>query len=192
MTTTANPLPPQPDEIIVSGEGGSGVDYKPHPTGPHAAVCCDVVDLGVWTDTYPGKAPRDVRKIRIVFQTGEVREDGKRFTVGTMFTASLGEKANLRKFLVSWRGVAFTEEQLKAFSLTKLIGAPALIQIKHKDKNGKTYPEIDSVMQLPKGMERLSVTDYVRVKDRAPVAAVADPHDGFPPPIEDEDDDLPF
>lgn len=191
MTTTAHALPPQPDEIIVSGESG-GVDFKPHPTGPHAAVCCDIVDLGVWQDQYPGQAPRDVRKIRLVFQTEEVREDGKRFTVGRMFTASLGEKANLRKFIVSWRGVDFTEAELKAFNLVKLIGAPALIQVKHRVKGDKTYADIDSVMRLPKGMSKLVVEDYIRVKDREQQKPAVQPDDDFPAALVDEDDDLPF
>lgn len=192
MATATNPLPPQPDEIIVSGESG-GVDFKPHPTGPHSAVCCDIVDLGIWQDQYPGKAPRNVRKIRLVFQTEEKREDGLRFTVGRMFTASLGEKANLRKFLESWRGVPFTPEQLAGFNLVKLIGAPAMIQVKHSTRKGGTYADLDSIMQLPKGMAKLAVENYVRVKDREPEKPkAADPHDGFPPPLEDEDDDLPF
>lgn len=192
MTETTKALPPQPDEILVTGDAGGGVDFKPHPTGPHAAVCCDVVDLGIWQDQFPGKAPRDVRKIRLVFQTGETREDGQRFTVGRMFTASLGEKANLRKFLESWRGIPFTPEQLAGFNLVKLIGAPALIQVKHRQKQDKTYADIDSIMQLPKGMAKLTVDGYVRVKDREPAKpAAADPHDGYPPPL-DEDDDLPF
>lgn len=189
--THANVLPPQPDEILVSGDSG-GVEFKPHETGPFSAVCCDVVDLGIWQDTFPGKPPRDVRKIRLVFQTAETREDGKRFTVGRMFTASLGDKANLRKFLESWRGTPFTEEQLHGFNLVKLIGACALIQIKHRTKNDKTYADIDAVMQLPKGMARLTVDDYIRVKDRAPAAPVTGSHDGFAPPIEEEEDDLPF
>lgn len=182
-------LPPQPDEIVVSGEGG-GTDFKPHPIGPHAAVCCDVIDLGIWKDQFPGKAPRDVRKIRLMFQTDERREDGERFTVGRMFTASLHEKAKLRQFLESWRGIAFTEDQIRGFNLVKLIGAPALIQVKHRTKGEKTYGDIDSIMQMPKGMPKIAVEKYIRVKDRTP-AAPADPHDGFPPPIE-EDDDLPF
>jgi hypothetical protein len=192
--TTTNTLPPQPDDIVVSGESG-GVDYKPHPTGPHAAVCCDIVDLGVWQDQYPGKAPRNVRKIRLVFQTDETREDGKRFTVGRLFTASLGEKANLRKFIESWRGVSFTEEELRGFSLSKLIGAPALVQVKHRKKGEKTYADIDSVMRLPKGMEKLMVTDYVRVKDREQTPPAAPAHrdfEDFPPAILEEEDDLPF
>lgn len=189
--TNAHSIPAQPDEIIVSGENNGG-DFKPHPTGPHSAVCCDVVDLGIWQDQFPGKAPRDVRKIRLVFQTDERREDGERMTVGRMFTASLGEKANLRKFLESWRGTPFTEEQLRGFNLVKLIGAPALVQVKHRQKGEKIYADIDSVMQVPRGMQKLTVENYVRVKDRAPTPATGDPHDGYPPPIEDDDDSLPF
>lgn len=190
--THASTLPPQPDEIMVSGSA-SVADFRPHPIGPHSSVCCDVVDLGIWQDQFPGRPPRDVRKIRLVFQTDEKRDDGQRMTVGRMFSASLGEKAALRKFLESWRGIPFTPEQLAGFNLVKLIGVPALIQVKHRAKEGKTYSDIDSIMQLPRGMAKLVVENYVRVKDRTPIAPAAnDPHDGFPPPIEDEDDDLPF
>ena len=151
-----------------------------------------MVDLGIWKDQFPGRASRDVRKIRLLFQTDERREDGQRFTVGRMFTASLGEKANLRKFLESWRGVPFTEEQLRGFNMVKLIGAPALIQVKHRVKGEKTYGDIDSIMQLPKGMQKVAVENYVRVKDRAPVAPAAADANDYPPPIEDDEDQIPF
>jgi hypothetical protein len=164
--TNGTALPPQPDEILVRGDS-TGVDYAPHAAGPHAAVCCDVVDLGVWQDQFPGRPPRDVRKIRLVFQTSEIRADGQRFTVSRMFSASLNEKATLRKFLESWRGRPFTPEELSGFNLVKLIGAPALVQVKHRQKQDKTYADVDSIMQLPRGMTKLAVENYIRVKDRA-------------------------
>lgn len=190
--TNGTALPPQPDEILVRGDS-TGVDYAPHAAGPHAAVCCDVVDLGVWQDQFPGRPPRDVRKIRLVFQTSEIRADGQRFTVSRMFSASLNEKATLRKFLESWRGRPFTPEELSGFNLVKLIGAPALVQVKHRQKQDKTYADVDSIMQLPRGMTKLAVENYIRVKDRAPVTAMPTANaDDFPPPIEDEDDEMPF
>ena len=186
---TTNTLPPQSDEIIASDSGG-GKDFTPAPTGPHPAVCCDVIDLGMWESEWQGKK-KQVRKVRLAFQIPELRDDGKRYVVSRMFTLSLGDKAALRKFLQDWRGVPFTEEQLKGFNLTTLIGAPALIQVSHNNKNGdKTYANIDTVMKLPKGLPKLSVEEYVRVKDRNPEPAAANAGD-FPPPIED-DDDLPF
>ena len=53
----------------------------------------------------PGQnAPREVPKVGLVFASGE-RQDGKELTiVTTEMTLSMNEKANLRKFLESWRG----------------------------------------------------------------------------------------
>lgn len=187
MTTST--LPPQSDEIIASDNGG-GQDFAPAPTGPHPSVCCDVIDLGMWESEWKGKK-KQVRKVRVAFQIPELRDDKKRFVVSRMFTLSLSEKANLRKFLENWRGVPFTPEQLAGFNLVQLIGAPALIQVSHNKKGDKTYANIDTVMKLPRGMEKLSVTDYVRVKDREKQAAAPNDGDDFGGPIED-DDDLPF
>jgi hypothetical protein len=71
------------------------------------------------------------------------------------FTISLAEKANLRKFLESWRGQNFTKEELEGFDIDKLLGAKCLMSIKHKEPNaeGKIWPEISGVALLPKGME---------------------------------------
>jgi hypothetical protein len=68
------------------------------------------------------------------------------------FTLSMHEKASLRKFLESWRGKGFTEEEAKSFDVTKLLGAACMISILHKVKDGKTYAEISSVSAIPKGM----------------------------------------
>jgi glutamate mutase epsilon subunit len=65
------------------------------------------------------------------------------------------EKANLRKILTSWRGKAFTEEEARAFDITKLLGATCMLNIVHKPGTKdptKVYEEIASVSTLPKGL----------------------------------------
>lgn len=161
---TTNTLPPQSDEIIAADNGG-GQDFAPAPAGPHPAVCCDIIDMGMIETEWQGKK-RQTRKIRVAFQITELRDDGKRFVVSRRFTLSLSEKAALRAFLESWRGVPFTPEQLKGFNLVTLIGVPALIQVSHNKPKDRVDANIDAIMRLPKGMDKLSVVDYVRVKDR--------------------------
>jgi hypothetical protein len=70
-------------------------------------------------------------------------------------TMSLNEKANLRKTLHAWRGRDFTPEELKAFNMGKLVGAPALLNVVHEEgKNGKTYAGIFSITPLPAAMKK--------------------------------------
>ena len=53
----------------------------------------------------------------------------------------------------SWRGRDFTAEELDAFNLRNIVGAPCLMNIIHTEgKDGKTYANIAGLMRLPKGM----------------------------------------
>lgn len=165
----------------------SGTTFTPAPEGQHVAVCVDVVDLGIVETKWKEKT-KQVHKCRLVFEIAEEMENGKRFTVSRQFTASLSEKANLRKFLESWRGRAFTKEELAGFDTEQLLGAPAVIQVVHNDRGDKTYANIDTVMKLMKGLPRLAPSGaYVRVKDRTEA-----PHDDGAPPHDDDDSSLPF
>jgi hypothetical protein len=168
-----------------------GTAFKLVPAGQYNAVCVDVVDLGIVKTTWQGNE-REVHKCRIVFELDAVdRESGKRLTIGAYHTASLGEKANLRKFLEAWRGRPFTAEELKGFDTEVLIGVGALIQVVHATKGDKTYDNINSIMVPPRSMKWLEPSGaYTRVQDRPKDASGAPPADDEPPPH--GDDDLPF
>lgn len=166
-----------------------GKTFIPAPEGQHAAVCVDIIDLGMVETTWQGKQKKS-HKCRVVFEIDERTPEGQRFTVREQFTASLNEKAALRKFMESWRGRPFTEDELKGFDLEALWSAPALIQVVHKARGEKTYANISSIMKLPKGVARLEPSkDYVRVRDRTEQNGDGPPDDGAPPL---DDDDLPF
>lgn len=165
----------------------SDSNYTPAPNNVYPAVCCDVIDLGNIKSEWQGKT-REQHKIRVVFQIDLENEEKKRFIVSQQFTLSLSEKANLRKFLESWRGIAFTPDELKdGFDVEKLLGAPATIQTVQATRGDKTYANIQTIMRLVKGMPKLEVKDYVRVKDRTDGQQ---PNGEEPPPP--DDDDLPF
>ncbi len=160
--------------------------YKPAPDGSHAAVCCDVIDLG----EIAGFGGKVQHKIEIAWQIDEPRDDGKRYVVKRRYTNSLHEKATLRKDLESWRGRAFSEEELRGFDLENLLSAPALINIVHQTRDGSTYANVAGIMKLPKGMIAITITDYIRKCDQP---SNEDGHEAQPSYSgEITDDDVPF
>lgn len=163
-------------------------DFEPCPPGLHQGVCVDVVDLGLVDSTFNAKTKKQ-HMVRIVWQIGEDRADGKPFMISRRYKASLHEKASLRKDLESWRGRPFADAELDRFDLEALLGANCQLNVIHeKGQDGNSYDRVQSIVPLGKGMGKLAPRDYVRVKDR---------DDYVPPPNEPDehevtDDDIPF
>ncbi len=144
---------------------GDSKTYTPTPAGVHQAVCVDVIDKGMLPNTFkPGTSQH---KIALAWQIDEEREDGKRFLVYKRYTASLHEKATLRKDLESWRGRAFTRDEEMGFDVESIIGANCLLNIQHNVNGDKTYANVVAVMPLHKGMTKIFARDYVREADRS-------------------------
>lgn len=146
--------------IIVSSKGGGTTDYTPIPAGNYVARCYSMIDLGTHEEEILGQK-KWIRKIRLSFELPtelKTFEEGKGeqpMSISREFTPSLHEKSSLRMFLKSWRGKDFTEEEVKAFDLTKLLGVPCLLNIIHKQGKKdptKVYSDIASATPLIKGM----------------------------------------
>lgn len=138
---------------LTVSEAGTG--FEKCPEGTYPARCYRLVDLGSQQTEWQGQKKLS-RKILIQFEVlGDERmSDGRPFQISKRVTASLGEAAALRKMLESWRGKAFTGDELRAFDLTKLLGAFALINVVHTEKNGRTYANLAGIMPLPKSMPK--------------------------------------
>jgi hypothetical protein len=179
----------------------AGPDFIPAPEGSHIGVLVDVVELGLVSTTYNGKT-KSKQMVKLVWQIAEIRPDnGKPFTVSCRYNRSLHKKATLRRDLESLRGRAFTDSELKAFDLETLIGSSSLLNVVHVIRDGVTYGNVSSIMQLPKGMTPLEPRDYVRVKDRqeqngafhnSVVEKNEEPKEASPDGISDDDDDVPY
>lgn len=143
--------------IIASNNGGG--NYTPIEAGNYPARCIQMVHIGTILEEIMG-VKKTLNKVRLTWELPtELKEykegEGEKpALISKEFTLSLNEKATLRKYLASWRGKDFTEEEAKAFDLEKLIGKPCLLNVIHKQsKDGtKTYAEISSVSPLAKGM----------------------------------------
>lgn len=107
--------------------------------------------MGAQLSDYQGEA-KSARKVLLTWRLSELRSDGEPFQVSRRFTASLHEKSALRAFLKAWRGRDFTPDELAAFDLKKLLGAPALLNLTPTQRNGRDYVDIVSVSPIPRGM----------------------------------------
>ena len=132
----------------------------PIADGTYQAVCCALLDLGTQYNEHFGKSSHQVM---IMWEIPELlikfEKDGKEVeaprVISKKYTLSLGEKANLRKDLQSWRGRAFTVEELEGFDLTNVLEKNCMLQIINTTKDGKTYSNIYSILPLYKGMSNI-------------------------------------
>lgn len=137
--------------------------FKPHPTGQYVGQCVDVVDLGEKLQDFPGTPSYLASTCALVFRTGERNEDsGEYIDIAKEFTVSMGDKANLRKFLEQWRGSPYKADALKAgVPLHKLEGQHGLLTVATRTSaKGKDYANITACVGIPKQMAN-SVTDYL-------------------------------
>jgi hypothetical protein len=147
--------------LTASDRGGG--DYQIPPEGNHVARCVRVIDLGTQRDSYMGK-PKIMHKAMVAWELPDEKavfdeERGEEpFLVSKEYTVSLGERANLRHDLEAWRGKQFTEAELKAFDISKLIGAACMVNVVHRtSKNNRNYASITAVTPLPKGVKKADV-----------------------------------
>ena len=138
--------------------GGGGGDFKRAPSGSHIAVCNLVADCGMQPGSQAFPAPK--RKLYLRFEIPgervEYEKDGKQvegpLTIGSFYTASMNEKATLRKHLEGWRGKGFTDAEAGTFDVSKLLGQPCMLSVIESDSGGKTYSNIQNIGKLPKGI----------------------------------------
>jgi hypothetical protein len=145
--------------IFVSAtSGGNYPERKPIEAGAYAAVCDMIVDLGVQPSPGGQYAPK--RTVLLRFQIPEVRveftKDSETRSLPAVISRTVGlslnEKSTLYGLLTSWRGRAFTQDELKKFDLGKVAGKPAFINVTHSVKGDRTYANLTSIMPLPKSM----------------------------------------
>lgn len=145
---------------LTVSENGGGSSIPMLAEGSYAAVCYMLVDIGLQRNERYGNSSRKVIiGWEIADEFIEVDGEKKPRVFSARYTASLNEKAILRRDLAAWRGRDFTEAELEEFNLRNIVGASCLIQIIHKEgSNGKTYANLASIMKLPKGMAAPEMT----------------------------------
>lgn len=158
--------------FIASDSGGG--NFKRVPAGVFIGRCYSLIDLGTQLSTgqYGDKLQHKIRIGWELFgedENGEsltVDVDGREMpmTISKSYTVSLHEKSGLRKDLAAWRGRDFTDEEAKAFDVSKLVGAYCMVNVTTSETNGKTYSNVAGLTPLPgalKNAKPAAVHDHV-------------------------------
>ena len=135
-------------------------DFAIVPAGNHVGICNGVIDLGLQPGSGMYPAPKPQAYIRfelpgeqIEYQKRSARPSAGSMSIGTTLTASMSEKANLRKLIESWFGKKFPNDDAAAdFDMHNLLGKRCLLNVTHTEKGTKTYANISNATPLPKGM----------------------------------------
>lgn len=140
-------------------------DFAPVPAGNHVAICNAIVDLGL----QPGSAQYPEAKhqlyVRFELPTERIKygKDGEQregpMSIGRTFTASMHEKASLRKFIEAWFGKAFgSDDRAGEFDLALLLDKKCLLNVTHVERGERTFANIAGASPIPRGMK----SDYKR------------------------------
>ena len=130
-------------------------NVPPLDPGVYPAVCAGVVDEGEqWSDYYKKHANKLIFVFEVVDEWVDVGEgELKPRWLSKEYTASVSPKSNIYRDLTAWRGKEFTAEEAEEFDMGSMVGQGCQIQVMKKEKDGKSYNNIQSIIGLPKGMK---------------------------------------
>lgn len=139
--------------FYVEDKGG---DFERCPPGMHLARCYRIIDLGTQKSEYMGQT-KYLHKVMLGWEihgtddAGNplLMKDKRPFAIFKNYTLSWSEKANLRLDLQSWRGRPFTQEEMRKFDLKNVLGAWCMLNVIEREKEGKTYTNINGVTPVP-------------------------------------------
>ena len=144
--------------FIAKDTGGSG-NFKRVPPGAFIGRCYSLIDLGtqITTGQFAGQEKHKIRLAWELFGEDEqgapltIEVDGKEMplTISKSYTMSLHEKSGLRRDLAAWRGKDFSEEEAKAFDVSKLVGAYCMINVTESESAGKIYSNVAGITPIP-------------------------------------------
>lgn len=126
----------------------------PLEAGSYLARCVQLIDLGDQMNEIAGKLQRQVMLLfEIPTERIEINGEDKPRTISATYTLSLNDKAKLRGVLESWRGKQFTEEELAAFDLRKILNATCMLTVVEKvsKTSGNKYSSIAAISRPFKG-----------------------------------------
>lgn len=148
---------------FIATDSGGGGSFKRVPQGVFIARCYSLIDLGTQhtTGQYGDKYQHKVKVSWELFGDDEngipltIAVDGKEMplTISKSYTMSLHEKSGLRRDLSAWRGRDFTDEELQAFDITKLLGVYCMVNVTESTTNGKTYSNVAGITPLPSALK---------------------------------------
>lgn len=141
---------------------------NPLPDGVYQGVTTALIDLGTqYNDKYEKYEPKllymwELPELPIKFER-DGREIEAPRVISKKYTNSLASKANLVKDLQSWLGRKLTNRELglekdknnnplPPFDYETMVGTNCMLQIINTEKDGKSYPNVSTILPLHKTM----------------------------------------
>ena len=112
---------------LTISESGGGT-FETIPKGRYKAACYRIVDVGTHNETYEGETKKR-HSVFLYWELDEKMSDGKPFSIMKQYTLSLNEKSALYIHLCTWRNKKFTEDELKGFDLTNILGCTCELEV---------------------------------------------------------------
>lgn len=134
----------------------------PVEAGVYMAVCIGLIDLG---EQYSEKFKNYSYKVMYVWElpgeTIEIDGEQKPRQLSKEFTMSGSSKGNLRKFIESWNGKSYSDEEFMEFDVFDQVGKACQLNVVLNET--KEYANVDNLMPIPKGFPAPTTnTEYIK------------------------------
>ena len=122
----------------------------PVEPGVYMAVCIGFIDLGEqYSDLFKTHSNKGMYVWERPGETIEIDGEQKPRQLSKEFTISSSNKSNLRKFIESWNGKSYSDDEFLEFDLFDQIGKPCQLNVVLSES--KEYSNVDNLMPIPKG-----------------------------------------
>ena len=122
----------------------------PVEPGVYMAVCIGFIDLGEqYSELFKTYSNKGMYVWELPGETIEIDGEQKPRQLSKEFTISSSNKSNLRKFIESWNGKSYSDDEFLEFDLFDQIGKPCQLNVVLNES--KEYSNVDNLMPIPKG-----------------------------------------
>ena len=154
--------------LTVSSGGG---DYENLAPGRYKASCYKIVDMGSRMESFQGQPEKKRATVYIYWEVTHMQmgndgeefwddiamTDGRPFSIGKKYTASLNENSTLHRDLKSWRGKPFTAIELAGFNIENVLGVSCELEVvPYKTQDGSERTKLEGVYKPDGGAKRVS------------------------------------
>lgn len=122
----------------------------PVEPGVYMAVCIGFIDLGEqYSEKFKNSSYKGMYVWELPGETVEIEGEMKPRQLSKEFTISGSNKSKLRKFIESWNGKSYSDEEFTEFELFDQIGKPCQLNVVLNET--KEYANVDNLMPIPRG-----------------------------------------
>ncbi len=122
----------------------------PVEPGVYMAVCIGFIDLGEqYSEMFKSYSNKGMYVWELPGETIEIDGETKPRQLSKEFTISASNKSNLRKFIESWNGKSYGDDEFLEFDLFDQIGKPCQLNVVLNES--KEYANVDNLMPIPRG-----------------------------------------